>query len=128
MEDEIVQYFVVNSELNMTIGKTAAQVAHVATIMAVELSSNQANMSRSEKLSRMSENFINWFNDGEGNQAKIILRGKEKDLLKLIKDHNAYYIRDIGRTEIEPNSLTVVGFAPEYKSIMKPILKRFQLL
>ncbi|MGM0864953.1 MAG: peptidyl-tRNA hydrolase [Bacillota bacterium] len=28
---DLVQYFIVNKELNMTKGKTAAQVAHAAT-------------------------------------------------------------------------------------------------
>lgn len=35
MLDEIVQYFVVNTELGMSSGKTAAQVAHAATVTTV---------------------------------------------------------------------------------------------
>ena len=36
MEDEIVEYFIVNSELNMSAGKVCAQIGHVATIIAVD--------------------------------------------------------------------------------------------
>jgi len=110
MEDELVQYFVVNKELNMSPGKIAAQVAHVAT-----------NITYNE---HGTEDWEEWF---ENDQPKIVLRGKEKDLLKLI-EMGAYSIRDNGRTEIPENSLTCVGFPPTSKSEMKRILGRLQLL
>lgn len=110
MEDEIVQYFVVNKELNMSPGKIAAQVAHVATN--ITYNENDAGL---------------WSEWHENNQPKIILRAKEKDLLKLI-EQGWYYIRDNGRTEIPENSLTVVGCVPDYKSELHKHVKRLQLL
>lgn len=110
MNDELVQYFVVNKDLVMSPGKIAAQVAHVATIITYTL--------------RDTETWNEWY---ENDQPKIILRGKEKDLLKLIEE-GAYYIRDNGRTEIPENSLTCIGFPPALKSEMKQKLKRFQVL
>lgn len=110
MKDELVQYFIVNKELDMSPGKIAAQVAHVAT-----------NITYNE---HGTETWDKWY---ENDQPKIILRGKEKDLLKLIEE-GAYNIRDNGRTEIPENSLTCVGFPPALKSEMKKKLKRFQLL
>lgn len=118
MSDEIVQYFVVNKELNMSPGKIAAQVAHVATI------------STSEIMNPMSKNviygvwFYPWLN---GNQKKIILKGKQKDLEKLIGE-GFFYIKDNGLTEIPPGSLTVVGLPPMLKTDAQQYVKRLQLL
>src|SRR5690606_2794474 len=98
-------------ELNMSPGKISAQIGHVATLCTF--------------YENQSSKFIQWLTN---NQPKIILRGKEKELQKLIQNHNTYYIHDIGRTEIPTGSLTAIGFAPEWKSIMHPIIKRFQLL
>ena len=109
--DELIQYFIVNKEINMSRGKTAAQVAHVATIIAVNEKGEEA--------------FQDWFNSGS--QKKIILQGKEKDLLKLI-ENGAYYIRDNGLTELDPNTLTVVGLKPMKRSVAQNHVKRMQLL
>jgi|GEM_PF-158305 len=111
-EFEIVEYFIVNSELNLSPGKVAAQVAHVATIIAVENSFKRWGL------------FWQWY---ELDQKKIILRGKQKDLEKLI-DAGFYYIRDNGLTEIPYGSLTVVGLPPMLKQDAKKYVKRLQLL
>jgi len=111
MEDELVEYFIINSDLNMSCGKVGAQIGHVATIIAVEYS-NVGN-----------EDFDKWY---ENDQKKIILRGKQKDLEKLI-EAGFYYIRDNGLTEIPKNSLTVVGLPPIIKSEAQKYVKRLQL-
>jgi PTH2 family peptidyl-tRNA hydrolase len=111
-EEELVEYFVVNSELNMSVGKTCAQVGHTATIIAVERSNSE------------NEDFDKWY---ENDQKKIILRGKQKDLEKLI-DAGFYYIRDNGLTEVPFGSLTVVGLPPMPKSEAHKYVKRLQLL
>jgi PTH2 family peptidyl-tRNA hydrolase len=111
-ENEIVEYFIVNSELNMSTGKIATQVGHVATIIAVEYSNSD------------NEDFDKWY---ESDQKKIILRGKQKDLEKLI-EQGFYYIRDIGCNEVQPNSLTCVGLPPMPRSEAKKYIKRLQLL
>jgi len=125
-----VEYFIVNSELNMSAGKIAAQVSHVATDIAVDLSVSDEDNFLRDHCGYSEEDFkqINLFSDWHNNdQPKIILRAKEKDLLKLI-DQGWYFIRDNGRTEIPENSLTVVGCVPNYKSELQKIVKRFQLL
>jgi len=111
LDNEIVEYFVVNSELNMSAGKVAAQVAHVATIIAVGKNNKRWDL------------FWQWY---ELDQKKIILRGKQKDLEKLI-DAGFYYIRDNGLTEIEKGSLTCVGLEPMPKSEAQKYVKRLQL-
>ena len=121
ISDELVQYFVVNSELNMSAGKIAAQVAHVQTIVMEELRYLELTEHRNTDYS----NYQNWRLD---QQKKIVLRGKQKDLERLMKSDNWFHIRDNGLTEIPPNSLTVVGCLPNYKSVLKEQIKRLQLL
>jgi PTH2 family peptidyl-tRNA hydrolase len=128
-DDELVQYFVVNSELNMSSGKIAAQVAHVSTNITHDVSTSLTYYLDRELLTadftiEVLDSWRKWF---ENNQPKIILRGKQKEMEKLI-EQGWYYIRDNGRTEIPEGSLTVVGCVPEYRSVMKTIVKRFQLL
>jgi len=117
MEDSLVQYYVVNSELNMSKGKVSAQVAHVATIIAFENLYNCQNANEHIK-------FMKWY---KNDQKKIVLRGKQKDLEKLIKE-GFYYIRDNGLTEIESGSLTVCSLGVMWKSEAQKYIKRLQLL
>lgn len=115
---ELVQYFVVNKELIMSPGKIAAQVAHVATIVA-EYCLNPENAH-----DKNVQYFLRWFN---WDQKKIVLGGKEKDLEKLM-EQGWFHIRDLGLTEIPENSLTCVGFYPVPKYQIQPVIKRFRLL
>uniref|UniRef100_A0A069DNR8 peptidyl-tRNA hydrolase n=1 Tax=Panstrongylus megistus TaxID=65343 RepID=A0A069DNR8_9HEMI len=94
--------FVVNSSLNMSVGKTAAQVAHAALNLYREVASPNY-LQFSEVLSK-------WEHKGE---KKVVLKGKdESEILELMvraKDLSlpCVTIRDAGRTEIAPDSLTV---------------------
>ena len=108
--EETLEYFIVNSDVQMSPCKTAAQGAHVATLLAVELSGQPV--------------FDQWL---ANDQKKIVLRGKEKELLKLI-DAGARFIRDNGLTEIPKNTLTCVGLPPMTREEAKPFVKRLQLL
>ena len=111
--DEIVQYFVVNKDLGMSTGKTSAQVAHVATMIAVHFAMIDTD----------NKDFWYWYNID--NQKKIILQGKQKDLDRL--SEHFFSIRDNGLTEIPKNSLTVIGLPPMKKSEAKQYIKRLQL-
>ena len=116
MENELIQYFIVNQELNMSPGKIAAQVAHVATFITYYESYNP---------NPKCVLFQQWFNNYA--QKKIILRGKQKDLEKLV-NQDFYYIRDNGLTEITHGSLTCVGLGVMWKSKAQKYVKRLQLL
>ena len=117
MEDSLVQYYVVNSELNMSKGKISAQVAHVATIIAFENLYNCKNANEHIK-------FMEWY---KNDQKKIVLRGKQKNLEKLV-EQGFYFIRDNGLTEVAPNSLTAIGLGVMWKSEAQKYIKRLQLL
>lgn len=124
-EDKVVEYILVNKELNMGVGKIAGQVAHVQTIIDNKIK-NYANLEvPTIDLLDAIRWYEQWFSVGP--QTKIILGVKEKDLLKAI-EMGAVEVRDKGLTEIPPNSLTAVGFIPQPKSNLVSFTKKFQLL
>ncbi|UII54346.1 peptidyl-tRNA hydrolase [Cytobacillus spongiae] len=106
----LVQYFIVNSDLKMSTGKVAAQVAHAATVSA---------------LTYMKElTFKEWLEMG---QTKIVLKAKEANLIKL-KEAGFIYILDAGKTEIPSGSLTVVALPPMEKEEAKKLVGHLSLL
>lgn len=124
-ENKIVEYILVNKELNMGVGKIAGQVAHVQTIIDNKIK-NYANLEiPTLDLLDAIRWYEQWFSVGP--QTKIILGAKEKDLLKAI-EMGAVEVRDKGLTEIPPNSLTAVGFIPQPKDNLVDFTKKFQLL
>ncbi|XAG97092.1 hypothetical protein ZYGNAAKF_CDS0104 [Enterococcus phage VRE9_2] len=136
---KLVEYILVNKELNMGVGKIAGQVAHVQTIidnkifelddkiyfLSEEILDEDIMDIRFAKEKELINNYYDWLYSGS--QTKIILRAKEKDLLKAI-DMGAVYIRDNGLTEIPSGSLTAVGFFPQPKDNLVDFTKKFQLL
>lgn len=136
---KLVEYILVNKELNMGVGKIAGQVAHVQTVidnkifelddkiyfLSEEILDEDIMDIRFAKEKELINNYYDWLYSGS--QTKIILRAKEKDLLKAI-DMGAVYIRDNGLTEIPSGSLTAVGFFPQPKDNLVDFTKKFQLL
>lgn len=118
-QDELIQYYIVNSELGMSIGKIAGQVAHVATNIVENIFAYKAWEYDAYQL------YKQWKLDYD--QKKIILRGKTKDLQKLV-DLGFPYIRDLGLTEVPEGSLTCVGLGVMWKSEAQQYIKRLQLL
>ncbi|GIQ68284.1 peptidyl-tRNA hydrolase [Xylanibacillus composti] len=118
MSDEIVQYYVVNEELNMSPGKLAAQIAHAATWMALDLASPV-----SSKFPEFHDYFKQWFREG---MKKVVLRGNQQQLERLIQ-HDFYHIQDSGLTEVPRGALTVVGLPPMPKDIAQDYVKQLRL-
>jgi PTH2 family peptidyl-tRNA hydrolase len=116
MDNELIQYFIINSDLNMSPDKVAVSVAHVATLVAI-VESNPAN--------GVSKNFYDWYYHYD--QKKIVLRGKQKDLEKLF-DEGFYHVNDLGLTEVPQESLTCIGLGVMWKSEAQKYIKRLQLL
>ena len=101
MSEDNCMYIFVNNNLNMSKGKIASQVGHVVLMIVEHLLNNK----KSQEYYKYQE----WKKNG---QTKIILKATENDLMELIKLPESKYVIDHGKTEITPNSLTVVGFFP----------------
>ncbi len=110
-DNEIVQYYIINKDLDMSKGKIAVSAAHVATTIASFHYYNDPI-------------FDIWF---RLNQKKIALEGSQKDLEKLV-DKGFYHVRDLGYKEVEKGSLTCVGLPPLYRKDAQKFVKRLQLL
>lgn len=93
-------YLFVNSGLNMSPGKMAAQVAHAAVRAA--LWTQQNNIDLGSK----------WLYNGE---CKLVMNAKDEAELKRIKDYlevkniKSYLIYDEGLTELNGTEITALG-------------------
>jgi len=121
-----VMYIVVNKDLNMSPGKLAAQVGHgVEKICGYY----KYTWDICESLGNGDTNFIDTFLEWqvEGQSTKIVLGADTKTFNKLQKKVHNFIIVDAGRTEITPDTKTVICFFPMEKDSDKDI-KKLQLL
>ncbi len=115
---DLVQYFIVNKDLQMSKGKTAAQVAHAATLSTLTM------MSEDSPFKNRQADFIEWVQTG---MKKVVLKGKYTELEKLEKK-GYFSIHDSGLTEIVKGSLTVTALPPMEKFEAKEIVGHLSLL
>jgi len=113
-------YILVNDDLKMGKGKIAGQVGHVVGLITEEI---LVNYYTTDKKRDSYQNYILWKNTG---QAKIILKATEEQIRSFIGCPETMYILDAGRTQIAPDSLTVLGFYPSNKN--RKMLNHFKLL
>jgi len=94
---ELIMYIVVNSNVKMSPGKLAAQVAHVAV-----------------KASHVFQKGVPdaWGYWYSGSHTKIVLKAPETVLDDLLSKYAGITasVRDEGRTEIQKNTLTAIAF------------------
>ena len=93
------QTIVVNEELDLSKGKLAAQAAH-ASLGAYEKSSSEA--------------IEEWRSSG---QKKVVVGSGEKSLEDLFRQAKrnkipAHLVKDAGRTEVKPGTVTALGLGP----------------
>lgn len=97
------QVIVVRSDLEMSKGKIAAQVAHASVMAAFEAYYNHR------------EWFNEWWNSG---QKKIVVKVRgEEELVKIYMEAisnglPASIVRDAGLTELPPGTITAVAIGP----------------
>lgn len=116
-ENELIQYILINEDLQMSPGKVAAQVGHVCTICAYNCLDDNSETDENK--------FMYWY---AGEQKKIILRAHEKEMCKLIEHGFWYYILDKGYTEISADSLTALSLGILTRREALPFVKRLQLM
>ena len=119
---DYVMYIFVNDDLKMTKGKIASQVGHVVQKIVESIYHNVIPNNTNKKYKEIHNNYILWNNGCK----KIILKATKQELINLQEEHNSFSIYDAGKTQIEPNSLTCVGFYPSCYNQEK--FKKYKLL
>merc|ERR1712227_138150 len=103
--------FVVNSQLKMGVGKTAAQVGHATLGVYKAMISDQ---------NKYAEGLLQWEQFGE---TKIVLKGTDAtELATMASQAEAsglahYLVHDAGRTQIAAGSVTVLGIMGKNDSV-----------
>ncbi len=113
---EYKQAILVRTDLKMSKGKIAAQVAHAAVEATLKSSRFKVNP---------------WKNNG---MKKIIL--KVQDQKELIKYQNlakreklvASIIKDAGRTELKPGTITCLGIGPDKEEKIDKVTNQLKVL
>ena len=118
-DEKIVMYIVVNNDLDMKKGKICSQVAHLTQLIVEEV------IRQGYELYPPPESYFTYMKWRQ-QCTKIILKASESELKDLMKVPGAKCIIDDGQTQVKPNSLTVVGFAPNAN--MGDMMKNFKLL
>ena len=116
---EIKQVIIIRSDLDMSCGKIAAQVAHASLMSYFE------SQHKDKKIAE------DWLNTGE---KKIILKVTDEE--SLIKLYNAYkyknipcvLVMDAGLTEIPPGTKTALGSGPWISDEIDAFSKTLKLL
>lgn len=134
IDDDVYLYIGVNKELNMSGGKSGAQIAHAVKNYMHNVISEPKNKRNHREYTTILRDlgYEKYFEQclyekyRIKGQKTITLGLKEKDLLKY-ESLNFISIRDNGLTEIPANSLTAVCFGITPKHLKPKYLNRYQL-
>lgn len=120
IEDELVMYILVNNDLQMSKGKIASQVAHAIETATISLLRHSTPIYR------------DWLKTTS--RTKIVLKSTQSEMRDIIQhtgiefSSSIFSIFDAGKTEIAPNSLTCLIFAPLLRSQTPKYLRKMSLL
>jgi PTH2 family peptidyl-tRNA hydrolase len=118
--EELVMYLIARPDLNMSHGKFGAQCGH-ATHLCIR---SAESLDDPKALSDLRE----W---EARDYPKIVLAGGEKQILKVLGSLTGTKIPhakvvDLGRTEVAPNTLTMVALGPIRRAEALQYVKRLQ--
>jgi peptidyl-tRNA hydrolase len=123
-----VVYIIVNKDLNMSLGKTCAQVGHAVQYLCQHYFSIRQSQEKNptEKTEKLINDYLEW--SVECQSTKIILGADSKEFNKLKESElDPFIVTDAGKTEVEPGTETVLAFWPMEKDSNK-VIKRLRLL
>lgn len=100
---ETVMYIFVNKDLKMTSGKVAGQVGHGVGMIYENLHIQSMHIK---------ESFLKWQSEA---RAKIVLKASLEEMLEIMNSFRGELIQDLGRTQIDPGSYTVLCLYPKNK-------------
>lgn len=115
---DMKQVIVFRSDLKLSKGKLAVQVAHAA-------------VSASERAKKFEDWYQNWQNEG---QKKVLVKVETKeeliDLKNIAKSKKLpyYLVRDAGLTQIPPNTITCLAIGPAPEKIVDEITGKLALV
>lgn len=109
------QAIIINEDLELSKGKMAAQAAHASLGACRKVSSNVKDK---------------WERQGE---KKVVLASGDNSLEDLYRkaERNkipAHIVKDAGRTEVEPGTITALGLGPEEDSKIDTITGSLKLI
>lgn len=119
IDNEYAMYIFINNDLKMDKGKIASQVGHAVQFVIEDIYMNSGHKSETF------DKYKKWRTSG---CAKLVLKASTAQMNNLKLLPGASSIVDEGRTQIAPNSLTVVAFCPELKKNMRDITSSYKLL
>jgi peptidyl-tRNA hydrolase len=117
VNNEVVQYYVVNEDLKLSPGKLASQIAHAATISTINMVS-----SKQARFPDYFEYYVEWYQSG---MKKMILRGSENELETLVES-GFYAVHEKGVAEILEGKLSVVALPPMPRLLSKRFVSQFK--
>jgi len=121
-ELEYAMYIFINDDLKMQKGKIASQTGHVVQFITEDI----IRMGY-ETAGGPPDAYVRYMKWKANGCAKIVLKATQEQLKSLLKLPEARYVIDSGRTQIAPNSLTVVGFFPRLKTEILDLVKDYKL-
>jgi len=109
--EPLYMYLLVNNDVKMGKGKIAGQVGHVVGLITEEIIQTYYTNAMENKFFNREpyQRYMDWKKKGH---AKIILKASQAELEAFSLEKESVFIRDSGKTQIAPNTLTVVGFYP----------------
>jgi len=127
-EDPIIMYLIVRESLNMSIGKTAAQVGHAVQMLHLKYEEeHQSWLSGWTCNVDQVKIFQEWL---DTSFRKVVLKADDREFAKVQKElpNDIVLVTDAGLTELAPQTDTVIGVFPMRKSEVPKVIKRLQVL
>jgi PTH2 family peptidyl-tRNA hydrolase len=134
---QVKQFIVIRTDLEMSMGKTAAQASHAAMKVFFDKMCGVATMTSEDGMVGtlyeifLTEEEVIW---KEGLFTKIVKKIKnESQLLKLYDEVkaaglNVSLIKDAALTELKEPAYTAIAIGPNYVDRIEPLVKRLQNL